>query len=972
MASPVIIKSATATGAGGATGDSPTLLEAALRASVTGRVSFDDGTRALYSTDASNYRQIPIGVVLPRSVDDVVAAMASCAAKGAPVLMRGGGTAMAGQSTNTAVVIDCSRHLNRIAWLDPERRRARVEPGCVLDTLRDRARPHGLTFGPDPATHNHCTFGGMIGNNSCGTHSMMAGRTSDNVGCLEVLTYDGLRMWVGPTSDDELAAIIAGGGRRAEIYAGMARIRDVYGDEIRRRYPDIPRRVAGYNLDDLLPEKGFNVARALVGTEGTCVAVLSAELVLVPDPPERAMVVLGYPDVGAAGDAVPLLLRHHPIGLEGFGHQLVADTKAEHLFLPSLSLLPPGRAWLIVELGGTSADEVMGRAADMIDEVGRGEGAPSTRLVEDPAQVARVWALREAGIGVTARLPDGTRTWTGWEDSAVPPSRLGDYLRDLLALYARHGYHAALYGHFGQACIHNRLDLDLTSVDGIARYRTFAQEAADLCVSYGGSISGEHGDGQSRAELLPRMYGPDLVRAFEEFKGLWDPGNKMNPGKVVHPARIDEHLRLGAHYRPANPSTFFAFTNDNGSIAQAALRCVGAGKCRKEDGGTMCPSYMATREEKDSTRGRARLLFEMLQGDVITDGWRSEAVRDALDLCLACKGCKSECPVNVDMATYKAEFLAHHYRWRLRPAAHYSMGWLPLAARAASRAPRLLNVATHTPGLDSALKWLGGIAYERDFPRFAHQSFTDWFRARPASVPAGGPPVLLWPDTFNNYFHPNVGRAALSVLESAGFRVEIPDRPLCCGLTWISTGQLGMAKRMLRRSVDALAPALEAGLPVVGLEPSCTAVFRSDLADLLPQDEGAKRLAAQTLTLAELLANRAPDWDPPRRDCEAIIQGHCHHKAVLGMEPDTALLARAGVDAEVLDSGCCGLAGNFGFERGHYEVSMACAERVLLPAVRAAGPAKLVIADGFSCRTQIEQATGRQALHLAEVLDPGA
>ncbi len=963
----------TSAAAGSATGLDVHRLEADLNARVAGRVSFEDGTRALYSTDASNYRQIPIGVVAPSSVDDVVAAVAVCAAHGAPVLPRGAGTAMAGQSTNAAVVIDWSRHLHRVLSVDSEHAQASVQPGCVLDTLRHRAACHGLTFGPDPATHDHCTLGGMIGNNSCGTHSLMAGRTSDNIERLEILTYDGQRMWVGPTSDDELAAIIAAGGRRGEIYAGLARIRDVHGAEIRARYLDIPRRVAGYNLDELLPENVFNVARALVGTEGTCVSVLQAEVALVPDPPGRALVVLGYPDVGSAGDAVPGLLDRRPIGLEGFDRQLVDDTKAEHLLLPGLSALPPGGAWLLVEFGADTADDATANAQDLIDDIGHGDEAPSVKLFEDQDLAAQVWAVREAALGATARLPDGTRTWTGWEDSAVAPARLGGYLRDLLALYDRHGYHPAVYGHFGEGCIHNRLNLDLTSADGIAAYRAFAQEAADLCVSHGGSISGEHGDGQSRAELLARMYGSDLVAVFEEFKALWDPDNKMNPGKVVHPSRIDEHLRLGPHYRPPALKTFFALASDQGSFAEATLRCVGVGKCRKDGTGTMCPSYMATREEKDSTRGRSRLLFEMLQGEVITDGWRSEAVRDSLDLCLACKACKNECPVNVDMATYKAEFLAQHYRGRLRPPAHYSMGWLPLLARVASRAPRLANTASHTPGLATATKWAGGIAYERDIPRFATETFTDWFHTREPSKSRDRPgqPVVLWPDSFTNYFHPHVGQAAVRVLEAAGFRPQIPERPLCCGLTWISTGQLGMAKRMLRQTVGTLAPAVEAGMPVVGLEPSCTAVFRSDLADLLPRDQDAKRLAAQTVTLAELLADRAPSWDPPRRNGGAIVQGHCHQKAVIGMAPDTDLLARSGISAEMLDSGCCGLAGNFGFERGHYEVSMACAERVLLPAVRAASPATLIVADGFSCRTQIEQATGRRPRHLAQILDPG-
>ena len=951
-------------------------LAAALRRVVRGRVDFGPGARALYAADASNYRQVPLGVVLPKTVDDVVAAIATCADLGAPLLCRGGGTAMAGQTANAAVVLDFSRHLNAVLAVDSDARSARVQPGCVLDRLRDAAGEHGLTFGPDPATHDHCTLGGMIGNDSCGTHSVVSGRTSQNVQSLQVVTYDGLRLEVGATDEAQLESIIAAGGRRGEIYQGLRDLRDRYGELIREWFPDIPRRVAGYNLGQLLPENDFHVARALVGSEGTCVTVLEASLTLIEQPPTTALVVLGYPDVVTAGRAVGELLKETPRAIEGFDHRLVQYARQEHLRLGGLSLLPDGEAWLIIELGGQTDEEAAQRAHELTGRVSdAGDHAPSTRTLTNHLEQEQIWAVREAALGATARLPDGTPTWTGWEDSAVAPERVGDYLADLLALYDRYGYHAAVYGHFGDGCIHNRLDLDLRTRVGVERYREFVTEATDLVVGYGGSISGEHGDGQSRAELLPRMYGPELVQAFEQFKAIWDPTGQMNPGKVVHPARIDEHLRIGPEWRPAQPQTYFRYPNDGGSLTSATLRCVGVGKCRKDGAGTMCPSYMATREEAHSTRGRTHLLFEMLTGEVITDGWRSEEVRDALDLCLACKGCKGECPVSVDMATYKAEFLAHHYQGRLRPAAHYTMGWLPLAARAATHAPRLVNALTHTTGLDAAIKRAGGITAEREIPRFAPASLWAWFKDRPAKRSTGRP-VLLWPDTFTNYLHPHVGQAAVRVLEAAGFSVELPARPLCCGLTWISTGQLSIAKRMLARSVSALDAAAASGIPIVGLEPSCTAVFRHDLGQLFPDHPAALRVAQATVTLAELLRDHAPEWAPPAFTQRALVQAHCHHQAVLDFDSDMEALSAAGVDAHRLDSGCCGLAGNFGFERGHHDVSIACAERVMAPAIRAADSDTLVIADGFSCRTQIEHTTDRRALHLAEVLDtaitPGA
>ena len=639
----------------------------ALRRALVGQARFDDGTRALYATDASNYRQPPIGVVLPRTTDDVLATVAICRAHGAPLLSRGGGTSLAGQCCNAAVVLDFSKYLNNIVAIDADRKLARVQPGVVLDDLRAETERRHLTFGPDPATHNRCTLGGMLGNDSCGVHSVMAGKTVDNTHSLDVLTYDGLRLTVGRTEDADLERIIGEGGRRGDIYRRLRDLRDRYGDLVRERFPKIPRRVSGYNLDQLLPENGFNVARALVGTEGTCVTMLEATLNLVHSPSHRVLLALGYPDIYSACDHVMELLEYHPIGLEGFDEHLVDDLRRKSMDPANLKLLPSGHGWLLVEFGADAQRDAQSMAHRAMEAIGRGHHPPDMRLIEDPTQMAMIWKVRESGLGATTRIPGAAQTWPGWEDSAAPPERFADYLRDLRKLIDRFDYTSAFYGHFGQGCLHTRIDFDLVTSEGITRFRSFVEQAADLVVSYGGCPSGEHGDGQSRAELLPRVFGPELVRAFGEFKAIWDSDNHMNPGKIITPYRIDENLRLGTDYRPAQPKTHFRFPEDGGSLATATLRCVGVGLCRRHEGGTMCPSYMVTREEMHSTRGRAHLLFEMMQGDVLHDGWRDDTVREALDLCLACKGCKGDCPVNVDMATYKAEFLSHYYAGRLRP-----------------------------------------------------------------------------------------------------------------------------------------------------------------------------------------------------------------------------------------------------------------------------------------------------------------
>ncbi|MFE2266323.1 FAD-binding and (Fe-S)-binding domain-containing protein [Streptomyces griseosporeus] len=965
-------------------------LAAALRERVDGEVRFDAGSRAAYSTDASNFRQTPIGVVVPRTPEAAAEAVAVAREHGAPVLSRGGGTSLAGQCTNTAVVIDWSKYCHRVESVDTDARTCVVQPGIVLDELNRQLAPTGLRFGPEPATHANCCIGGMIGNNSCGATAQAYGKVVDNIVRLEVLLYDGTRFWCGKTSDEEYAEIERRGDLRASVYRQLRALRDTCADAVRRGFPDIPRRVSGYNLDSLLPEHGFDVAGLLVGSESTLVTVLRAELRLVPVVKERTLVVLGFPSVDRAADAVPAVLPYEPIALEGLDQHLIRDERLKHLNPDAIAQLPDGKAFLMVQFGADTLKEAEERAHRMLDGLHESEHDPDVAFLDDPSHEEQLWQVREAGLGATAHLPARPDTFEGWEDSAVPPERLGDYLRRLRALFEEFGYQSdtgpSLYGHFGQGCVHTRIPFDLYTAEGVATYRRFLERAADLVVEFGGSLSGEHGDGQTRGELLPRMFGQELVEAFGRVKAVFDPENRMNPGKAVAPYRLDEHLRLGGDWAPYDPQDlYFRFPHDGGSFAEAANRCVGVGKCRQHTnsgGAVMCPSYQVTMEEEHSTRGRARLLFEMMDGhgdSAIRDGWRSEAVRDALDLCLACKGCKKDCPADVDMATYKAEFLAHHYEgrpWR-RPRSDWSMGWLPAVAQAVGRARLgpLVNTLTHTPLLARAAVAAAGVE-NREVPLFAAETLQQWHaRHEPRGTGERGR-VLLWPDTFTNSFHPHLGQAAVHVLEAAGWEVDIPAEPLCCGLTWISTGQLGTAKRVLQRTVRRLAGHVRAGGLVVGLEPSCMAVFRADAGELFPGDRDVRRLAAQTVTLAELLTEHSPGYEPPRvpeRSARALAQVHCHQHAVMGWDADRELLRRAGVDAEHLESGCCGLAGNFGFERGHLDVSRDCAERVLLPRLRAADEETVVLADGFSCRTQIHEldSGGHEAVHLAELLALG-
>src|SRR5579871_1378089 len=794
----------------------------------------------------------------------------------------------------------------------------------------------------------------------------MNGKTSENIEELEIITYEGHVMRVGRTTEPQLEEIVQGCDPRSEIYRKLKALRDKYADEVRSRYPKIPRRVSGYNLDKLLPEAGFQVAQALVGSESTLVTVLAAKTLLIHNPAHRSLLVLGYPDIYHAAEHLMECLAHAPVGLEGLDAKFIHDMKLKGLHPHDLELMPEGGGWLLVEFGGDTRDEADEKAHKLMEEVKKAPNRPSIKLYSNPEKEHLIWKVRESGLGATAYVPGQKQDWEGWEDSAVPPANVSSYLHDLRDLFDKYGYHGALYGHFGDGCVHTRIDFDLKTRDGVRQFRSFLSEAVDTVLAHGGSLSGEHGDGQSRAEFLPRMFGDQIIRAFEEYKTIWDPRWKMNPGKVVWPYRVDENLRYGPKYNPPQPQTHFAFSSDDHSFASATERCVGVGECRRLGGGTMCPSYMATREEMHSTRGRARLLFEMMRGDPLEGGWKNDGVREALDLCLSCKGCKGDCPVNVDMALYKSEFLSHYYEGRVRPRSMYASGLIFLWARLASRTPALANLFTHAPVLAPISKFLAGYAQQRQIPYFAQETFQQWWRRRP--VRRSSTKVLLWADTFSNHFEPEVAKAAVEVLEDAGFQVEVPLQNLCCGRPLYDYGMLDQAKRQLLHIISALKPHIEQETPIVVLEPSCATVFRDEMVELLWGNMEASRLKGQVFLLSEFLEKKVPDYRPPRLHRKVYVHGHCHHKAVMKLTDEKNVLDKMGVEQQQIDSGCCGMAGAFGYEAEHYDVSIACGERELLPAVRKAEPDALILTDGFSCRSQIEQETGRKALHLAQVM----
>jgi FAD/FMN-containing dehydrogenase/Fe-S oxidoreductase len=884
------------------------------------------------------------------------------------VTSRGGGTSVAGNAVGTGLVLDWSRHVNRVLEIDPGSATARVEPGVVMAMLQKAAAPHGLRFGPDPSTQARATLGGMIGNNACGPRAVAYGRTADNVLELDVLDGRGRRFTAGQGLDPVP-------GLDVLVRQEMELLRTELGR--------FGRQVSGYSLEHLLPERGADLAKALVGTEGTVVTLLGATVRLVPVSAAPVLVVLGYPDMATAADAVPALLAHRPLAIEGMDARLV-DVVRRVKGAAAVPPLPEGGGWMMVEVGGDTLDEAMDRARALAADA----GTSAVGVFPPGPEAAAMWRIREDGAGLGGRTPSGEQAWPGFEDSAVPPERLGAYLRELEALMANHGVDGLAYGHFGDGCVHLRLDVPMErSGDPM---RAFMTDAAHLVAAHGGSLSGEHGDGRARSELLPVMYSERAIATFGAFKDLLDPDDLLNPGVLVRPRPLDADLRRPAARAIPAARGGFSFEHDHGDFTTAVHRCVGVGKCRADNeaaGGFMCPSYQATKDEKDSTRGRARVLQEMANGSLVSRGWSSREVHEALDLCLSCKACSSDCPAGVDMAQYKSEVLHRTYRGRLRPMNHYALGWLPRWTRIVTGVPGLARVANAALGVRPLAKTvlaLGGMDTRRRMVEFAPRPFRTRVRrgevaATRAPAPTAGAltptrqPVLLWTDSFSDALAPEVPEAAVKVLRAAGYEVLVPDHEACCGLTWISTGQLDGARTRLTHLLEVLGPYAVNGIPIVGLEPSCTAVLRSDLLDLLPGDPRAVAVSRATRTLAELLMAPAPvgpgeRWTLPDLSAvTAVVQPHCHHHSVMTYTADRTLLTQAGASFSTL-AGCCGLAGNFGMEKGHYDVSVQVAERALLPALRAAAPGDVYLADGYSCRTQAEQLGGVEGVHLAQLL----
>jgi FAD/FMN-containing dehydrogenase/Fe-S oxidoreductase len=921
---------------------SPAVAELALqlrRRGVADVLDATDLTRALYSSDASLYRVVPQAVARPRTVEETAAVLEAARAVGMPVTTRGAGTSCAGNAVGPGLILDTSRHLNTILQIDPDAQTARVEPGVVQSALQAAAAPHGLRFGPDPSTHNRCTIGGMIGNNACGPRALGYGKTADNVIALEMITGSGEHITIGARANgDHYRSLTA---LKSLVQANLGTIRTEFGR--------FGRQVSGYSLEHLLPENRFDVARFLAGSEGTLAVIIGATVRLVADAPYKIMIALGYPTMADAADAAPVIVDHRPTACEGLDRRIVdvvRRTRGEAAVPP----LPRGDGWMFVELVGHDPAELRLRA----DALRAASGATDGLVVTDPADTMALWKIREDGAGL-ASVSLSRPAYPGWEDAAVPPQHLGSYLRDFDRLLADHGLDGLPYGHFGDGCVHVRIDFPLTEQGGVGNYRGFVEEAAQLVAHYGGSLSGEHGDGRARSGLLPTIYSAAALEAFGQVKAAFDPENLLNPGVLVDPRPVDGDLRA---------VNLMGRVDD---FAEAVHRCSGVGKCLANTTGglgVMCPSYQATREEKDSTRGRARVLQEMINGELI-HGWKSPAVHQALDLCLSCKGCARDCPTGIDMAAYKSQVLHHTYRRKIRPRSHYALGWLPRWGRLITRArplSGLINAGTATPGVRTFLRWAAGIDQRRSLPRFASVAA----RKRIAVPASSGEEVIVWVDSFSDYFAGDAIGAAASVLAAAGYAPQLVERPACCGLTWISTGQLDGARRQLRTALDTLHPYVARGTPVIGLEPSCLAVWRSDAAELLPDDPRVADVAAGIFTLAELL-ERTANWSPPDlSDVELVAQPHCHHASVLGWQADATLLAATGATVTTV-GGCCGLAGNFGVEKGHYEVSVKVAEHDLLPAV-AAHPDALVLADGFSCRTQLAQLADRRAITLAELL----
>ena len=948
----------------------PTALAEEFRAAGIRDFSIDDTDRASYSSDASLFRLVPAAIVFPHDEEEVARVLSVARRLGVPITSRGAGTSIAGNAIGRGVVFDFSLHMNAVLDLDPDEQSAWVQSGCVHAHLQKQAKPHGLRFGPDPSTHTRCTIGGMIGNNACGPRALGYGRTGDNILALKIMLIDGTVV----TLDD------------ADASETFPRLHDLVAQNlgtIRTNFGTFSRQVSGYGLESLLPENGFDVRRAFAGSEGTWGVILAAKMRLVKNPSFTSAVVLGYADMVAAAHDAPLLKDFPVAACEGLDSRML-DRVIETKGAEAVPSLPEGAGWLVVELTGEDEAELESETQRLIAESKSLDSA-----VLDAKAAAEVWAIRADGAGLVSRTPDGRDAHAGWEDSAVPVDHLGDYLHDLMELLEEHGLWAIPYGHFGDGCLHMRVDFPLEDPNGGQVMRDFMVAATKLVARYGGSVSGEHGDGRARSELLRLMYAPAALDLFAQVKRLFDPQHLLNPGVIVDPDALDESVRLTQlPLRQELPGTLaMAYEGESAGFASAVHRCTGVGKCRADSaagGGIMCPSYQATRDERHSTRGRARVLQEMVSGDLLEPRWDSPEVHEALDLCLSCKACGTECPTGTDMSTYKAEVLHQTYKGKLRPMKHYSLGFLPQLARLVTPVAPVLNKVSGLPGLTTLAKKMAGIDGRRSIPQFASTTFRKWWTTTAEAAPKSraNAEVVLFADSWSNHFAPRILAAAVAVLEQAGVHVRVVDQTVCCGLPLISTGQLDAAKANLSETITALDATGD--VPIIGVEPSCLATLKDDSLKLVA-DEASNRVADRVQTLAQYLLSIGAEL-PDLSGVEALVQPHFHQSAIFGNAADKELLARAGANTEFL-GGCCGLAGNFGVEDGHYETSVAVAEVALLPALRKRGRAagveartgsgavadsgerlQVVLADGYSCRTQITDLSDAEGVSLAELL----
>lgn len=930
---------------------------------------------AAYSYDASNYRVPPIAVVFPRTVEDVLEVVHACRETDTPLISRGGGTSMAGNAIGPGIILDFSRHMNRILTIDHATGTADVEAGVILSHLTretEKASGGSLTFAPDPSSKNRATIGGSIGNDACGNHSVRYGRTSDHVVEIDVITTDGAQLTATATGLRATHPADARSVARAfELCEELKQLAQDHLAAFRVELGRIQRQVSGYHLANLLPENGLNVARALVGTEGTCAIVVRARMKLVPKAPSALLVCLGYADVVDAAKDIETILEFSPAAVEGIDEAIV-DTMRMRRGEDSVLGLPNGKAFLYVDLDGENPEDVAAEADRLIDRLAANGRLVDGRAVPDTTERATLWRVREDGAGLSSRPASGGESQAGWEDSAVAPENLAAYLADFRELLAHYGLTGIMYGHFGAGCMHIRITYDLRSDEGRTVFSKFTQAAAELVVRHGGSLSGEHGDGRARSAMLPVMYSPEMISAFGTYRKLWDPAALLNPGSITEPDALEDNLALEGipdrewrtHFelRPVEAAAAGA-----DPWVHAVQACIGVGRCRSDAGGVMCPSYRATGDEKDSTRGRSRVLQDMVRGArSIDEGWKSEDVREALDLCLACKACSNDCPAGVDMATYKSEFFSHYYDGKLRPMSHFSLGWLPRWLKLTTLISPLVNLVLASP-LGKVVAAAGGLTTHRKMPRFASRAMLRNELA-PYANPSATADAVLFVDSFTKGFRPEVAGAAARVMESTGRTVGC-ESDACCGLTWISTGQLDTAKKLMGKAVAKLDDGTDA--PIVVIEPSCAAALKKDAPELLGT-EAAERVSHRIRSFAEAVKEWVDGgWTPPAVPIDVTVQTHCHEYSTFGATIQRKALAALGVANVNEATGCCGVAGNFGFEANHYDISMKVAEQALVPALAKTAADAPVLADGFSCAMQVKQLEpDRKSLHLAELLDP--